>query len=338
MRLGLGLGLDRMQRPSQGFAGDLDAFDSSIVGAWSVARRLLTSYEGPLIRLRRGNDNAESDLSAGGDGNLAGVSSFLGGNAGYGRLIYGQKGAVNWSQTTAASQPAFVASGINSKPSLQGDGINDDMTLTGLGAQTAWWALIVAEVVNGATVTNKTLWPIADYPSSTKYILLETIGSDLGLNVSAGAILGVENLGYTKVAVLVEGNATAGRVTTSNGATGSGSANYSRADELMRIFGRGDGQHLNVNISEMVFGSGDLTDGDRQELFEIMADYWGTEVPESVIFLYQPGDSIAGKGAFSRASTAEYVDENGDPQVAGVDVLRDNHWIVGQRTTLLTDD
>lgn len=54
-------------------------------------------------------------------------------------------------------------------------------------------------------------------------------------------------------------------------------------------------------------------------------------------FLYQPGMSIAGKGAFSRASTAEYTDENGDPQEAAVDELRDNNWIDGVRTTLLTD-
>lgn len=55
------------------------------------------------------------------------------------------------------------------------------------------------------------------------------------------------------------------------------------------------------------------------------------------LFRYVPGNSIASRGTFSRASTAPYTDENGDPQEAAVDVLRDSHYIDDVRTTLLTE-
>ena len=44
------------------FVGALDAYASGLAGAWSVSRRLLTSYSGPLVRVRRSSDNAEQDI------------------------------------------------------------------------------------------------------------------------------------------------------------------------------------------------------------------------------------------------------------------------------------
>lgn len=54
----------------QGNTWPLDDHRASLVAAWSVARRLLGSYSGPLIRVRRSNDYAEADIYPTAEGGL----------------------------------------------------------------------------------------------------------------------------------------------------------------------------------------------------------------------------------------------------------------------------
>ena len=44
------------------FVGAFDAYSNDIDATWSVARRVLSSYTGPLVRVRRSNDNQELDI------------------------------------------------------------------------------------------------------------------------------------------------------------------------------------------------------------------------------------------------------------------------------------
>lgn len=106
----------------------------SIAAAYGM-RRLLTSYTGNLLRLRRSNDNAESDFSFASSGNLdtAAIATWLGANSGYVVTWYDQSGnSNNATQSTAASQPGYSASGY-----LTFDGSNDYLD-TGVVPGAGW--------------------------------------------------------------------------------------------------------------------------------------------------------------------------------------------------------
>jgi hypothetical protein len=94
------------------FAGLLDSFPSS-AAAYSL-RNLDKDYLGPLVRVRRSNDNAEQDIFGDYYGNLdtVGLKNFVGANSGFVTTWYDQSGnARNATQTTAANQPIIVSSG-----------------------------------------------------------------------------------------------------------------------------------------------------------------------------------------------------------------------------------
>jgi len=104
-----------------------DAFASSIVHAYEPARRVLTSYTGNLVRLRRASDNAESDFRYGANGNLntAAIAAWAGG-ASYVVTVYDQAPAGdNVTQAVAANQPLYVASIRNGHAGMTFDGTND---------------------------------------------------------------------------------------------------------------------------------------------------------------------------------------------------------------------
>jgi head-tail adaptor len=113
-------------QPAASFTGAYDAVPS-ITAAYGM-RRLRTAYTGSILRIRRSSDNAEQDINAVANGDLdtAAVSSFIGGGSGYIVNWYDQSGnGYTAAQTTAASQPMYVASGQNGKPVGRWDGVND---------------------------------------------------------------------------------------------------------------------------------------------------------------------------------------------------------------------
>lgn len=104
----------------------LDQF-SDVAAAYSI-RQLASAYNGPLIRLRRDSDNAESDFSPDFDGNLTQVeiTTWLGGADGFLVTFYDQSGNGNdLVQVTADDQPLYLDSGSNSRPAFSFDGVND---------------------------------------------------------------------------------------------------------------------------------------------------------------------------------------------------------------------
>jgi len=120
MKLGLSLQIDSMKLGSP-FVGALDDYSALTTGAWSVVRRLLTSYEGPLVRLRRTSDSVESDFGALTNGRLdvAAVDTFLGG-AGAVVKVYDQYGPNDWTESGGAVQPTWVSAltEFNGAPAL----------------------------------------------------------------------------------------------------------------------------------------------------------------------------------------------------------------------------
>jgi hypothetical protein len=99
--------------------------------ALSAARRLLTSYTGPLIRVRRSSDNTEQDIGYDGAGLLdtTALLSFVGSGDGFVRTIYEQSNSRNFVMTTQANQPRIVSAGavdtFFGRPAMVFDGTND---------------------------------------------------------------------------------------------------------------------------------------------------------------------------------------------------------------------
>lgn len=109
------------------FSGLLDLVPNA-AAAYSVARRLSSTYTGSLIRIRRSSDNAESDFTYGSNNELdaAAVATFIGAGSGFIVTLYDQSGNTrNVTQGTAGNQPLYVASGQNGKPATSFDGAND---------------------------------------------------------------------------------------------------------------------------------------------------------------------------------------------------------------------
>jgi hypothetical protein len=84
-------------------------------------RKLNSTYNGPIIRLRRTSDNEEQDFGAVGNNlDIDGINNWLQGTTGYCVTLYDQSGnaGTNVSQTDQNKQPVFVANGINNRPIL----------------------------------------------------------------------------------------------------------------------------------------------------------------------------------------------------------------------------
>lgn len=111
------------------FKGALDAYASSISRLWCPGRRLLSAWAGNSGTLRETTGSMEQTFGYLADSYLdtTGVSSFLSGagaSAAAWKLIYDQKGSGDdLTQTTAASQPLYVAShsGFNNRPCVHLD-------------------------------------------------------------------------------------------------------------------------------------------------------------------------------------------------------------------------
>lgn len=141
----------------EAFVGPLDDYTANLVGAWSVARRLLGSYQGPLIRIRRSSDNSEQDIGYDGDGNLdtAAITSFVGANSAFATKVYHQNSGNDLLQTTTGYQPRIVNAGaietIGSIPALKFDGADDYLFCSTINLDAQGWYIAAKQ---GSTTNN----------------------------------------------------------------------------------------------------------------------------------------------------------------------------------------
>jgi hypothetical protein len=110
--------------PSGGGALLLDTYSGS-AAAYSVARRLSSTYTGALIRVRRSSDNTEQDIGYNALNRLdeSALTTFVGAGNGFVTTWYDQSGnGLDSTQSTAISQPQIVSSGTiltqSSKPKI----------------------------------------------------------------------------------------------------------------------------------------------------------------------------------------------------------------------------
>lgn len=99
------------QRGGRAAAAYLDAPSH----AWSVARRLVPTYGGALIRVRRSSDNAEADIGQAGELlDEAALATHLGADSGYLVTVYDQgvDTAADLTQTTTTAQYRIANAGV----------------------------------------------------------------------------------------------------------------------------------------------------------------------------------------------------------------------------------
>lgn len=187
----------------QNVAAYAGPFDGISFAALYGLKRFLTAYTGNLIRLRRDSDNAESDfgyIAATGLLDTAAIVTWLAAAVGFITTWYDQSGnARNVTQATAAAQPLYVASGVNSLPCADLDGSDD--VLIGSATFDIGAAAVVANYEDGATFQNYDGLLTTDsvnlfigeqggtalydeggagYPFTTKYRVNGTLGTALG--------------------------------------------------------------------------------------------------------------------------------------------------------------
>lgn len=115
MQLGYGNSLIGQNRPrGASFVGALDAFTADLTVAWSLNRRLLTSYTGPLGRVRRSSDSEQADFYAGTDGlvDKAALVTFADGSDLFVTAAYAQFGSLDFTNATAIFQAQIASSGV----------------------------------------------------------------------------------------------------------------------------------------------------------------------------------------------------------------------------------
>ena len=269
------------------FVGALDAYN--VVLAVSSARRLLTSYTGSIARIRStgaGTPELDFGYDAAGMIDTAGIASFLGVDSGVFRYLYDQKGTNHFGQSSAASQPAYNATGLNSRPTAQFDGSNDGMKTVGnISAQSTWWGYVVSKPL--ATGSGPELWAIVSYPdTAVSYRLWERNPASSGAteiyyNNSGGLSSSIAYPNNTAVAHVLKGSVSSRYAKGSNGVSISDGNNNTIIGGYPSTIGyRNDSSaYFNGHICEVVLGSGTLTSQQETDLFTQLNAFWGTPIP-----------------------------------------------------------
>jgi len=126
--------------------------------ACSVARRMVRTYTGPLIRIRRNSDNAETDIyQRAGTLDTAAMRAFVGAGDADCTVVYDQSGnGFHLAETVAASQPPCYDNGVLNRkgfPIVQvGTPFERLRVNTGSTADNGFYAL--ATYINAASADN----------------------------------------------------------------------------------------------------------------------------------------------------------------------------------------
>lgn len=259
-----GLGLFERRRNQAAFVGAYDDIPS-VTAAYGM-RRLRTAYAGSILRIRRSSDNTESDIGYTGTGDLdtAAVASFVGGGSGYIVTWYDQSGnGYNATQTTAASQPLYVASGQNGRPVGRWDGTNDFLS---------------ASVAPGNAISFVFAF------KSTTTAIGSAILSGSGFQIQRGGNPGpysFNNLANVylfssanwRIMSNIAASKTSGAVYENGLNVLSGNPSATSWD-LSYIGKRGDGIAVSADLSELIICNAALSTGDRQAAEAAANAYW----------------------------------------------------------------
>lgn len=217
------------------FSGAYDAIPD-LVHLYEPARRGLSSYTGSLVRIREDGADAEMDFGYDENGELdiAAITTFLNGNNGFIVTIYDQVGSNNPTQATSGIQPAYVASGQNSKPIARCDGANDYLTVAFSSALSQPHTVYAAASLDAGSVDDDNHRYMTDGNDGSNRLILRQRGnvSPNTWNIFAGASLdgGVSDSSFNIWAALFNGASSQFWINATS--EGSGDAGSNNADGI----------------------------------------------------------------------------------------------------------
>ncbi|MBJ7427349.1 MAG: cadherin-like beta sandwich domain-containing protein, partial [Bacteroidia bacterium] len=153
-------------------------------------RKLSTSYNGSAIQVRRSSDNATQNIgfTAGGNLDTASLKTFVGANNGFVSIWYDQSGnGNNAANSTAASQPAIVSSGIINR--IAGSG--QPVITTATSSQSL--SFTVSPSISGSSLTANAVAYMQNATANNLRLLSFSNGvnsNDWDNNSYVGAIIG----------------------------------------------------------------------------------------------------------------------------------------------------
>lgn len=162
----------------------LDSLGVAALGAYSL-RKLRAGYAGPAVRVRRSNDNAESDIGFTGAGALdsAALLSFTGANNAFVTTWYDQSGGARHAiRTTMAYQPRIVNAGTYLGAVTIDSGTSQGLWATDAALGLAAQPLTVACALKSAAVGSSALG------------LIWNLGRTSGSRLFAGVGVGTRDL------------------------------------------------------------------------------------------------------------------------------------------------
>lgn len=253
-------------------------------------RQLRSAYTGNCVRLRRASDSTEQTFSlSGGLCDPSGIATFCASTSCSVVTWYDQSGNGNdFTQGTSANQPAYVASGIGSVPSLQYDGSNDTIEkastnlLTLFSTNQGTW--FVVQQQDGSQTNNTTLF--CDPAGATFRVhatYSNTLYFDFASTGGTGRISAAQPTGWDGSNRIVEGyRATGGTQELLENGNSLVSASRSAtlgSDTAVFIIGNdASGDYLKGYIAEIVLMQTDIGSSERSSVRVNQGSYYGITV------------------------------------------------------------
>ncbi len=197
---------------------------------------------------------------------------------------YGTAG-VHYTQSTSSKRPYYDVDGINGKPSVNGDGVDDVMIMPSIGTQFEWWGFQIFRTPN-LSATGKQVWAIVETPDGWgPDIFLQTdytptrlgVWSNFGGEMSPAYTTIASNTTY---ALLVVGTPNLFQFKLSDGGISSATTWGARNPQPLALFGKSNDTYFaNFRIGEQVFFTGALTPETEANLWAYSNRVWGTPIP-----------------------------------------------------------
>jgi hypothetical protein len=184
MRRMLALGLRGGGGGAQVAALMLDSIPSVLALS---TRKLITTYVGNCLRLRRSTDDAESDFGFSGNWlDAAAIATWLAGGTGYIVTWYDQSGgARNFTQADPLKQPVYASSVMGSKPCVSFDGAADTLVNTSnFYSGQSGLALILWQIPSALAGVVQRLFSSAVTTAASPYMVLNGMVSSTNKNIS----------------------------------------------------------------------------------------------------------------------------------------------------------
>lgn len=257
------------------FVGAYDTIPN-LVHVYEPARRTLTSYTGPLVRIRRSSDNAEQDFGslANGDLDNAAITTFLGGSSPFVVTVYDQAGSNNPTQPTAGNQPAYVASGQNGKPIFRLNGTSQFLKVvfsSALSQPYSYYVVAKSDVTDDGAFRN-----LVDDSDSTDRILIRKLNTgtpdDLQAFSGSSLSLGPTDTNWNLFGILF--NNLSGATWRNGVSVASGAIGTSNADGITVGASSTGAQWWDGDIASIVIADPSHTTPQREAAQTAINNYW----------------------------------------------------------------